>query len=111
MDIPVCFVGVRVTPTKTAVGKIYRISRIVTLPDYQGLGVGVAVMNFIGEMYAEQKWSLRITTAHPGVIRALAKHPQWRKVDIGRHAPHTNKAMRQTYRPAILGTFRYVGHH
>ena len=31
--------------------KYYRVSRLVVLPDYQGIGVGKRLLNFIAELY------------------------------------------------------------
>jgi GNAT superfamily N-acetyltransferase len=31
--------------------RYYRVSRLVVLPDYQGIGVGKRLLNFIAELY------------------------------------------------------------
>ena len=44
-----------------------RISRIVVRPDFQGVGVGRAVLNAVAAMYPR----ISITTGHPAMIAAL----------------------------------------
>jgi GNAT superfamily N-acetyltransferase len=48
----------------------YRITRLVVLPDYQGLGVGKRVLNFIAELYTSQtKLPFYILTSNSQLIR------------------------------------------
>jgi GNAT superfamily N-acetyltransferase len=50
--------------------KYYRVSRLVVLPDYQGIGVGTRLLNFIAELYATQtKMPFYILTSNPQIIR------------------------------------------
>ena len=51
-----------------------RISRIVVRPDFQGVGVGRAVLNAVAAMYPR----VSITTGHPAMIRALKNDPNWK---------------------------------
>src|SRR4030065_229097 len=34
--------------------RYYRVSRLVVLPDYQGIGVGKRLLNFVAELYTSQ---------------------------------------------------------
>jgi GNAT superfamily N-acetyltransferase len=50
--------------------KYYRVSRLVVLPDYQGIGVGKRLLNFITELYTSQtKVPFYILTSNPQIIR------------------------------------------
>jgi GNAT superfamily N-acetyltransferase len=50
--------------------KYYRVSRIVVLPDYQGIGVGKRLLNFIADLYTSQtKMPFYILTSNPQIIR------------------------------------------
>ena len=51
-----------------------RISRLVVLPDFQGVGVGRAMLNAVAAMYPR----VSITTGHPAMIAALKQDPLWR---------------------------------
>jgi GNAT superfamily N-acetyltransferase len=49
--------------------KYYRLSRLVVLPDYQGIGVGKHLLNFIAELYTSQtKMPFYILTSNPQII-------------------------------------------
>jgi GNAT superfamily N-acetyltransferase len=46
--------------------KYYRVSRLVVLPDYQGIGVGKRLLNFVAELYTSQtKMPFYILTSNP----------------------------------------------
>jgi GNAT superfamily N-acetyltransferase len=50
--------------------KYYRVSRLVVLPDYQGIGVGKRLLNFVAELYASQtKLPFYLLTSNPQIIR------------------------------------------
>lgn len=77
-DIPVGFVGILNTPRK---GLPYgcSISRIVILPDYQGLGLSTQIFNFCGGMIKSMSddthdYRLYIKTAHYKFGEALSRN-------------------------------------
>jgi ABC-type ATPase with predicted acetyltransferase domain len=72
--IPVSFCAVM-----SSVGHrgIRRISRIVTLPDYQGVGIGKTLLNFVADRYKNQGYRMTIGTSHPAMIQSLLKAKQW----------------------------------
>ena len=50
--------------------RYYRVSRLVVLPDYQGIGVGKRLLNFIAELYTSQtRVPFYILTSNPQIIR------------------------------------------
>ena len=50
--------------------RYYRVTRLVVLPDYQGIGVGKKLLNFIAELYTSQtKIPFYILTSNPQIIR------------------------------------------
>jgi GNAT superfamily N-acetyltransferase len=50
--------------------KYYRVSRLVVLPDYQGIGVGKRLLNFVANIYTSQtKAPFYILTSNPQIIR------------------------------------------
>lgn len=55
-----------------------RISRLVVLPDYQGVGIGRAVLNRVAAHMAADSYFVRIATAHPSMISLLKRDPQWK---------------------------------
>jgi GNAT superfamily N-acetyltransferase len=64
---PIAFIAVVQTHMKV---RYYRVTRLVVLPDYQGIGVGKKLLNFVAELYASQtKIPFYILTSNPQIIR------------------------------------------
>jgi GNAT superfamily N-acetyltransferase len=71
--------------------KYYRVSRLVVLPDYQGIGVGKRLLNFIAQLYSSQtKMPFYILTSNPQIIRGDMKN--WKITRYG----HASKGMGNT---------------
>ena len=60
----------------------YRVSRIVTLPDYQGVGIGSALLDALAEMYVEQGYRFSITASHPSVLSHCRRSEHWRTSNV-----------------------------
>lgn len=56
---------------------IMRIARMVTLPDYQGLGLAYRLIDRVAEVYKRVGCSVTIHPAHPAATRALDLSPRW----------------------------------
>jgi ABC-type lipoprotein export system ATPase subunit len=54
------------------------ISRAVTLPDYQGLGLAYVLMDTLGSAYKALGYRLHMYPAHPSFVRATQKTSNWR---------------------------------
>jgi GNAT superfamily N-acetyltransferase len=66
-DRPIAFIAVVHIHMKA---RYYRVTRLVVLPDYQGVGVGKRLLNFIAELYTSQtKVPFYILTSNPQIIR------------------------------------------
>lgn len=59
-----------------------RISRLVTLPDYQGVGIGTALLEAVAEIHRAQGFRVNITAGHPAVIAHCRRSPRWRAVAV-----------------------------
>ena len=77
------FISVMVQPHPTA-KRIRRVHRLVILPDYQGAGIGLRLLNYIGKKYLNNKYRYRIRTSAPSLVYALKKDPKWICTDYGR---------------------------
>ena len=76
---PIAFIAVVHIHMKA---KYYRVTRLVVLPDYQGIGVGKRLLNFIAELYASQtKIPFYILTSNPQIIRGNMKN--WKITRFG----------------------------
>ena len=83
--------------------RYYRVTRLVVLPDYQGLGVGKRLLNFIAELYTSQtKMPFYILTSNPQIIRGNTEH--WKIVRYG-HASkgHGNTRINNEIRGSLVG--------
>lgn len=53
-------------------------SRLVTLPDWQGLGLAFALIDTVGSAYWSLGWKFRCYPAHPSFIRSYKKSKVWK---------------------------------
>jgi GNAT superfamily N-acetyltransferase len=66
-DKPVAFIAIM--HIKMLVN-YYRVSRLVVLPDYQGIGIGKKLLNFIAELYTSQvNLPFYLVTSNPQLVR------------------------------------------
>jgi GNAT superfamily N-acetyltransferase len=66
-DKPVGFIAVMHIHMKS---RYFRVHRLVVLPDYQGIGLGKRLLNFIAELYTSQtKAPFYIVTSNPQIVR------------------------------------------
>nr|DAU66708.1 MAG TPA: acetyltransferase domain containing protein [Caudoviricetes sp.] len=63
--------------------KIKRVSRIVILPDYQGIGLGYKFLNFLAKYYSEQGYDFSIVTSAKNFIYKLYNSPKWQLRRLG----------------------------
>jgi ABC-type ATPase involved in cell division/GNAT superfamily N-acetyltransferase len=73
---PASFCGVLHRP-HAQVDDIKGISRIVTLPDWQGMGLAMFLADTLGAAYKAIGYRLRNYPAHPSFIRAHDKSKNW----------------------------------
>lgn len=111
-ETPVAFAFVARFP-HAKVRDIAKIARIVTLPDWQGLGVAARMLEFLGAYYTERRNRVRITTLHPGLLGYLRASPYWRYTGRAQPALITGpksgmKAKQTNPRGLQLGTYEYT---
>lgn len=105
------FAGILPMPHPTA-KNIRRVSRVVTLPDWQGLGLAMILVGRLGAAFKAVGMRLRNYPAHPAFVRSHNKSPEWALVklpgDFGpaRGATSTTVGMLKN-RPCAV--FEYVG--
>jgi GNAT superfamily N-acetyltransferase len=54
-----------------------RVSRIVVLPDFQGISIGKSLLNFVAEKYKQQGLRVSIGTSHPAMVASLRRDERW----------------------------------
>jgi GNAT superfamily N-acetyltransferase len=62
----------------------WRITRIVTLPDYQGVGIGTRVMEAVANLYRQKDCRVNITASHPSLIAHCHRSPNWRLLKVAK---------------------------
>lgn len=83
----------------------WRISRIVVLPDYQGLGLGSRICDYFASLYAATGLTLYIKTSNPALWKHFEKGKGWKKtVEI--NEKKLNSKLIQTLREANISGFR-----
>lgn len=90
----------------------WRISRIVTLPDYQGIGIGTAVAETVAQLHREEGKRVNLTASHPAVIAHCRRSPQWRTVSVKKTGSHHTRRFIANYRGSAgraVVSFEYVG--
>lgn len=64
----------------------YTVSRLVVLPDYQGVGLGTKFLEFVARTYRNDRKLLDITTSAKNLIIALNKKSWAKMVRFGKTA-------------------------
>lgn len=63
--------------------KVARFCRLVVMPEYQGAGVGMKFLEYIGQLWLDgnNRYNKPMTgilhTSHPGLIAAFKRSPKW----------------------------------
>jgi len=86
-DRPAAFVSTSRFPHAT-VKNMMMLSRIVVIPDFQGIGVAGKMIDSVSDHLFYQGWRVRITTSHPGMIGSLKGSQSWICKRQGRNGRH-----------------------
>ena len=65
--------------------KIKRVSRIVVLPDYQGIGLGYNFLKIVAEFYSKHGYDFSIVTSAKNFIWKLSSCSDWVCIRYGRN--------------------------
>ena len=66
--------------------------RAVIIPDYQGLGLGILMDDYIGEMLYKKGFRYRNRTSHPAMIKSYQKSKKWIVSSWGSTSSQTRKS-------------------
>lgn len=66
---------------------LYRVHRLVVLPEYQGLGLGKRFLNILGNKYANESKTLSIVTSNIALNMTLQRDDNWICTRRGKVAP------------------------
>ncbi len=90
-----------------------RFTRIVVLPDYQGIGIGMRFTEAVAALHRREGLRINLTTSHPAVIGHCRSSGEWRTVAAGhggrgRVAEHFRPKYRGSAGRAVV-SFEYHG--
>ena len=80
---PVCFVAIMPLPSGW-LENAFRVSRIVVLPDYQGLGIGFRANNYLAAIYKALGARYYIKTSNPAMGEAQLRSKDWKETTSSR---------------------------
>jgi GNAT superfamily N-acetyltransferase len=97
-DKPVAFIAVAHVHMLV---RYFRVSRLVVLPDYQGIGVGKQLLNFVAELYTSQlpEIPFYLVTSNPQLVRGNLDHWRVKRVghgSAGRNDSRINREIRNS---------------
>jgi ABC-type lipoprotein export system ATPase subunit/GNAT superfamily N-acetyltransferase len=112
-DKPCAFVAILPSPSgyyKNA----FRVSRLVVIPDFQGLGIGYKVLNYISSLYSSEKKTMYIKTSNPTLTNKLENNLKWEKVKDFKNLEllkkHNEKfENKHKIKVSICKSFKYIG--
>ena len=88
-----------------------RVSRLVTLPDFQGLGLSFALLEVLGREYKKQGYRLRTYPAHPSLIKSFDRSNQWkmkaRPSNPSKRLGKTSKKPPSIFRQSMCAVFEF----
>lgn len=90
--------------------------RVVVLPDFQGVGIGNRISEFMARHYIEKGFRYASTSSNPAMIHHRARSPKWKLMRFGRTAPNKTKgnALNANMRRSsscnrITASFEFIG--
>jgi GNAT superfamily N-acetyltransferase len=110
--VPVSFCATLPIIAKT---KHRRFTRIVTLPDFQGIGIGMRTVAAVAELHRAEGLRINVTSSHPALVRHCRRSPLWKAVSVKKYGSTSIKRRGLSSYPGTAGrsvvSFEYVGDH
>jgi hypothetical protein len=84
----------------------------VTLPDFQGIGIGMRAVAAVAQLHRAEGHRINVTSSHPVLIRHCDRSPQWKVVNVKKFGGPPRNARFPTYRSAAgraVVSFEFMG--
>lgn len=110
-DKPVAFNAVLPLPSGT-LKNAFRMSRTVVLPDYQGLGLGGFISDYIAKLYVKDGKRFYAKTSNPALWNKREKTQNWRVCDVQDNLDKIRKENSkggQQRKVSITKSFEFIG--
>lgn len=69
--------------------------RVVVLPDFQGMGIGMIMMNKVGDILHDEGFEFAITTSNPALIFSMKNSKDWECTHFGRMGTGSERGVMQ----------------
>ena len=69
-----------------------RFTRIVTLPDYQGVGIGMRSVAAVADLHRLRGHRVSVTSSHPALIEHCRRSPLWKTVSVKKTGQSRNRS-------------------
>lgn len=115
-NIPVGFTSILTMPSGT-LKNAWREHRTVVVPEFQGLGIGNAISNTIGQHLIENGYRYYSKTAHPAMGEHRQNSPKWRatgknkipRVDYSKDRPDKKRFLCYIHTNRVCYSHEYIG--
>jgi GNAT superfamily N-acetyltransferase len=90
----------------------WRITRLVTRPEFQGVGIGMRLAETVAELHRAQGLRIGITASHPAVVGHCGRSPRWRLSNVNRAGSRPAGPAVRDYRGTPIrptASFEYLG--
>jgi ABC-type lipoprotein export system ATPase subunit/GNAT superfamily N-acetyltransferase len=101
-DKPIAFMAILPFPSGV-IENGYRISRVVVLPDFQGLGIGFKFCDWFGQIYKNDDKTMYIKTANPALWVSFNNSTNW--LFCGETKGEEKAEMMQSKKQKTKGTY------
>lgn len=88
--------------------KTRRLSRMVILPDFQGLGIGTQIFNYLCSLYAAEGHQMYVRTVSPGLGKFMEKNDNWQATSSNGKIPGADSSGRKLMLRAGY-SYKYIG--
>lgn len=111
-DKPIAFIAVLPLPNGN-LKNAFRITRVVVLPDFQGLGIGVKILNLISSMYYKDNKTMYIKTSNPALFMSMKRNLEnWELVKSYNNLEQIKKQnlkQDQQRKVSVAKSYKYIG--
>ena len=117
---PLGFIAILPMPSGT-IKNAFRVSRFVILPDYQGLSLGIKLLNYFGALYKAINKTLYIKTSNPALFNGMINNKiNWKIVTENNNVEQIKKSNQKLIsdgkdnglklvKESITKSYKYIG--
>ncbi len=92
--------------------KSKHIARLVTLPEFQGLGIGGRLLDEVARRESQRGTRITITASHPAILAHCSNSPRWQFVEVKKTGSTRQRYQGREVRCSAgraVASFRYTG--